>query len=226
MPARTGLALFIHRAVRLIRRIALKIRGLTFSAACPDVTLVIPRVGHLDAFYDLSLYCRMLSTKQAFRGLAALMVLLGCATVMACSSKDLRYPADHARLLRIDAAMETLRRAYVEKDLPDIQAIMLPLDPLERLQIDISKDFQSFQEISLDFAIDRIIIEGDTIDVFVHWQGQWKRALADTPITERGHGMLRWVGIHSILLSNVDGDLPFGMALRHTEPEPRPNSPA
>jgi hypothetical protein len=188
--------------------------------------LLIRRIAQLDAFHDVSLYCRMFSSKEAVGRFAVLLILLGCAALTACSSKDPRYPADHARLLRIDAAMETLRRAYVEKDLPDIQAIMLPLDPLERLQVDISKDFQSFQEISLDFAIDRIIIEGDTIDVFVHWQGQWKRASADTPITERGHGMLRWVGIHSILLSNVDGDLPFGMALRHTEPEPRPNSPA
>ena len=157
---------------------------------------------------------------------AVVLIVVFCGAIVGCSSKEPRYPADHARLLRIDAAMETLRRAYVEKDLADIQAIMLPLDPLERLQSDISKDFQSFQEISLDFAVDRIIIEGDTIDVFVHWQGQWKRASADNPITERGHGMLRWVGIHSILLSNVDGDLPFGMALRHTEPDSRPLSPA
>jgi hypothetical protein len=163
---------------------------------------------------------------MAKRCAAIIFVIVSLPLQTACSSKEPRYPADHARLLRIDAAMETLRRAYVEKHLADIQAIMLPLDPLERLQTDISKDFQSFQEISLDFAVERIIIEGDTIDVFVHWQGQWKRAAADNPITERGHGMLRWVGIHSILLSNVDGDLPFGMALRHTEPESRPASPA
>jgi hypothetical protein len=135
----------------------------------------------------------------------------------ACSSKDPRYPEDHARFRRIDAAVEGLRRAYVEKNLAHIQSIMLPLDQLERLQAEMTKDFESFKEISLDFAIDRIVIEGDTIDVFVHWQGEWKRAPADAGIRERGHGMLRWVGIQSILLSRVEGDLPFGMALRHAD---------
>jgi hypothetical protein len=154
----------------------------------------------------------------------ALLLAVPFVVFPACSSKGPRYPADHARFLRIDAAVESLRRAYSEKRLTDIQAIMLPLEPLERLLNDIGKDFQSFQDISLDFSIDRMVIEGDTIDVYVHWHGQWKRNGSESEIRERGHGMLRWVGIQSILLSSVEGDLPFGMALRHTEPEPRPAS--
>jgi hypothetical protein len=156
---------------------------------------------------------------------ALLGVLVIWLILAACSSKESRYPADHARFLKIDEAAETLRAAYVRKDMAAIQAIMLPLDQLERLQKDISKDFEGFQEILLDFAIDRIVIEGDTIDVFIHWQGQWKRAAGEAPIRERGHGMLRWVGMQSILLSKVDGDLPFGMSLRHTEVEPRAPRP-
>jgi hypothetical protein len=151
-----------------------------------------------------------------FRNGTAFALMLA-VVLSACSSKDPRYPEDHARFRRIDAAVEGLRRAYVEKNLAHIQSIMLPLDQLERLQAEMTKDFESFKEISLDFAIDRIVIEGDTIDVFVHWQGEWKRAPADAGIRERGHGMLRWVGIQSILLSRVEGDLPFGMALRHAD---------
>jgi hypothetical protein len=153
------------------------------------------------------------------RSCAATLILVAIL-VSACGSKDPRYPEDHARFQRIDAAVDGLRRAYVEKDLAHIQSIMLPLDQLERLQGDITKDFDVFKEIALDFAIDRIVIEGDTIDVFVHWQGEWKRAQGDAGIRERGHGMLRWVGIHSILLSRVEGDLPFGMALRHADTLP------
>jgi hypothetical protein len=157
---------------------------------------------------------------------SALLVVLAIWLVLpGCSSKEPRYPADHARFLKIDEAMEVLRSAYVRKDLPAIQAIMLPLDQLERLEKEISKDFETFQEISLDFSIDRIVIEGDTIDVSIHWQGQWKRAAGEAPIRERGHGMLRWVGMQSILLSKVEGDMPFGMALRHTEVEPRSPRP-
>jgi hypothetical protein len=187
----------------------------------------------LDGSHDGSLYWVMaLAGKNTWvlcRGgtgvgaSATLLAVLLSALLLACSSKDARYPEDHARFNRIDAAMESLRRGYVEKNMAQLQGIMLPLDQLERLLAEITKDFDAFKEISLDFAIDRILVEGDTIDVFVHWQGEWKRTPGDAGIRERGHGMLRWVGIHSILLSRVEGDLPFGMALRHADNQPSPS---
>jgi len=140
---------------------------------------------------------------------------------LGCSSKDLRYPLDHARFQRIDVAVEALRNAYVRKDLSGIQSLLLPSGLLDRVELEIGKDFQNFQEISLDFSIERIVIEGDTIDVFLHWQGQWKRTAADAGMRERGHGKLRWVGVQSILLNSVEGDLPFGMAARRAAPEPQ-----
>ena len=67
------------------------------------------------------------------------------------------------------------------------------------------------------------VAEGETIDVYVHWQGQWTRTPAEAGVRERGHGMLRWEGVQSILLKGVEGDLPFGKAMRHTVPStPRP----
>lgn len=136
--------------------------------------------------------------------------------VIGCASKGPQYPEEHARYRRIDEAVEAVRKAYVKKNLSDIEAMMLPGETLDRLQQEIQKDFQRFEDISLDFSIERIVIEGDTIDVFLHWQGLWKRNPAETGVRERGHGMLRWVGVQSILLSGVAGDLPFGMASRHT----------
>ena len=146
----------------------------------------------------------------------ALVVGLACAasSVLGCSSKEFRYPADHARFQRIDQAVEELRVAYVREEASDIQSLMLPLEALDRLMREIQNDFQTFQEISLDFTIERILIEGDAIDVFVHWQGQWKRKPEELAIRERGHGLLRLIGVQSILLNSVEGDLPFGMASR------------
>lgn len=152
-------------------------------------------------------------------GWIRLLCLTGIIALLAgCSAKGPRYPEDFARYQRIDAAVESLRKAYTGKDVLGIHALMLPLERLERMEAEITRDFQQFQEISLDFSIDRIVINGDTIEVFVHWQGQWKRTPAETGFRERGQGVLRWVGVQSILLSNVDGDLPFGMATRHVEP--------
>jgi len=156
-------------------------------------------------------------------GSALVLLTLAWSVVQAlgCFSKEVRYPLDHARYRRIDAAVDKLRKAYVGKDQSGIHSVMLPSDPLDRLQQEISKDFETFQEIALDFSIERIVIDGETIDVFVSWHGQWKRTTDDPGLRERGHARLRWVGVHSILLNSVDGDLPFGMASRRGAPEPR-----
>lgn len=146
--------------------------------------------------------------------LALLVVVQG----LGCSGKEPRYPEDHARFQKIDLAVETLRNAYVRKDLSAIQSLLLPSGRLDRVELDIGKDFEAFEQITLDFSIERIVVEGETVDVYVHWYGFWKRNEADAGTRERGHGMLRWMGVHSILLHSVEGDVPFGMSSRKAEP--------
>lgn len=141
-------------------------------------------------------------------GITALFLSL---SAMACSPKTIQYQEDHDRIVRIDAAVEGLRRSYVERDKSAFDKLVLESGQLDRLQRDVQNDFETFREIALEFAIERIMIDGETIDVFVHWQGQWKRDATDTGIRQRGHARLQWVGVQSILLRDVEGDLPFGM---------------
>lgn len=101
---------------------------------------------------------------------------------------------------------------------------MLPSESIDRLIADVRKDFEQYTDISLDFSIERVIIEGDQIDVFLHWQGQWKKTSAESGVRDRGHGLLRWSGSQSPLLYAVGGDLPFGMSVRHTVPRSQPSS--
>ena len=152
-----------------------------------------------------------------------LCVLAGVLPSIGCGSKGPQYPEEHARYVRLDRAVEALRSAYIRKDLSAMEALMLPSDSLDRMVSDVSQDFQQYGDISLDFSIERVLIEGDQIDVFFHWQGQWKKSATDTEVRDRGHGMLRWTGAQSPLLSGVGGDLPFGMAVRHTVPRTRPS---
>ncbi|MEP6888491.1 MAG: nuclear transport factor 2 family protein [Nitrospirales bacterium] len=150
-------------------------------------------------------------------------VLAGVLPSIGCGAKGPQYPEEHARYVRLDLAVEALRRAYTRKDLSAMEALMLPSDALDRMVSDVSQDFQQYGDISLDFSIERVLIEGDQIDVFFHWQGQWKKNGTDTGVRDRGHGMLRWTGAQSPLLSDLGGDLPFGMAVRHTVPRAQPS---
>ena len=105
-----------------------------------------------------------------------------------------------------------------------MEALILPSEGLDRMISDVAKDFEQYADITLDFSIERVLIEGDQIDVFLHWQGQRKRNTAEFGVRDRGHGRLRWSGTYSPLLSGVGGDLPFGMAVRHTVPRTQPST--
>ena len=152
-------------------------------------------------------------------------LLWAAAHLSGCSAKEVRYPEDHARFTKIDKAVEALRDAYARRDLSDIQSQMLPREALEKAINDIQQDFQTFQEISLEWTIDRMLIDGETIEVIVSWAGQWQRTPADTGLRERGQGVLQWAGERSILLNGLSGDLPFGMALRRSATEPPRGGP-
>lgn len=150
--------------------------------------------------------------------MAWLIVL--AAVVAGCPSKTLRYPAEHERLIRLDHALESLRNAYQQKDRSGFHSMLLPLDQSDDLQRLAEMDFEAFSAIALEFKIERVVIEKDDIDVFIHWQGTWKKDGNDMGVRQRGHARLQWVGTHSILLRSAQGDLPFGMKSKQLLSEP------
>jgi len=143
--------------------------------------------------------------------LTAVWMMLFALAVVACSSKTPQYPADHARIRSIDRAVDALRDAYQEKNRSGFRALMQSGDQFDLLQRQVEEDFEVYHAISLEFKIERVVIEGDEIDVYVHWQGVWKMQTDDAGIRQRGHARLQWVGTDAVFLRGVQGDLPFGM---------------
>ena len=139
---------------------------------------------------------------------------------LGCATKAIQYKEDHDRVVRIDAAVEALRRAYVERDRSAFEDLLLPSGQLDPLQRDVQTDFDTFHDIALEFAIERMMIDGEIVDVFVHWQGQWRRNGSDAGFRQRGHARLQWSGVQSVLLRDMEGDLPFGMHSRAAGAEP------
>ena len=143
-------------------------------------------------------------------------------TVLACTKPNRVDPADAAQVRSIDATVERLRQSYINKDIAAFQSLLMPLDSLHRLELEVERDFAIFERIQLDLGIDRVLIEGTDVAVYFHWQGQWHRQSDEPPIRERGHAILRLVGHQNLALSGVDGDAPFGMALRRQSGERPP----
>ena len=150
--------------------------------------------------------------------LGGLAVLLA-AGVLACTKPNRVDPADAAQVRSIDATVERMRLAYVNKDARSFQALLMPLDSLQRLELEVERDFAIYDRIQLDIGIDRVLIEGTDVAVYFHWQGQWQRKTDDQAIRERGHAILRLVGHQDLALSGIDGDAPFGMASKRSTGE-------
>jgi hypothetical protein len=161
---------------------------------------------------------RFFSVVVVCGGILLLFFLLhGCSNFFALKSKLPRFPEDHARFERIVNAIEKLRQAYVRKNVDGLRELMLPLDVLQRLHAEIEKDFSIYAEINLEFTIERMAINGGRAMVNVRWEGEWKRQATELiGLIGQGHGVLVWSGRQVILLADVDGDLPFGMATRES----------
>jgi hypothetical protein len=142
-----------------------------------------------------------------------ILVLIGLG-LLACSKPNHINPADAARVRKIDATVEQIRQAYASKDAAGFRGLLLPLESLRLLEAEVARDFAAYDQITLEFSIDRVMVDGGDVAVFLHWQGQWVVKREPQPLRERGHAVIRLVGQPNLTLSAVDGDVPFGMAAR------------
>src|SRR3989338_5550004 len=149
---------------------------------------------------------------------AGLAGLAGLGAV-ACSKPSAVNPVDAERVRKIDATVEQIRKAYTHKDPGAFQDLFMPLESLRKMEADIRRDFTVYDQISLDFTIDRVMVEGPDVAVYFHWQGQWQARGEEKPLRERGHAVFRMVGHQNFILSAVDGDAPFGMSARKIQVE-------
>jgi len=157
---------------------------------------------------------------------AGVLLSLALAAGACSSSKTPQYPADHERIRSIDRAVDALRDAYQEKNRSGFRSLIQSGEELDGIQRQVDDDFEAYHTISLEFKIERVIIDGGDVDVYVHWQGVWKAQADDMGLRQRGHARLRWVGTDTVLLRGVQGDMPFGMKAKQALSDAPPSQPA
>ena len=143
-------------------------------------------------------------------GLGVGLLLLG----LGCQSDKQKYPEDHARFERIIKAVEALRSAYEGQNPDALGKLLLTSEGLQRLQSDVQGDVSAYSSISLTLTIERIYIRDERATVNIRWEGKWQPSSEETLVTDQGHGILIWSGTETVLLEDVDGNVPFGMAAR------------
>lgn len=162
------------------------------------------------AWYNSSMSSKILIRILVVSGMIGLIGSGG----LACSTRSNVNPADAALVRRIDETVERIRQAYTSENPDAFRAMLMPLESLQRVEAETQRDFDVYDRISVDFVIDRVMVEGSDVSVYFHWQGQWQRNADDQPTRERGHAVIRLVGHQNLTISGIEGDAPFGMASR------------
>lgn len=126
--------------------------------------------------------------------------------ISGCEHAPVKPTDDSKRLQQIDAFVENLRGVYEGKNLQAFSSLY----PGERA--DDLRSIAAFMDVSsapgLDFMIDRIVLQDETVRVSLHWELRWKSDAAG-PVKQRGNALFQLAGKSDLRLQAIGGDNPF-----------------
>lgn len=121
--------------------------------------------------------------------------------IFACSKEVKRTPEDALIADEALKLVESIRTAYIEKDLGYLGG---HFSPTELSEIDRSR--KGFDSVELAFTPSWVDIEGDSVRVRVLWIGKWKAG--DKISEERGAALFELSG-RPLLLDSISIENPF-----------------
>jgi len=134
-----------------------------------------------------------------------------------CEHAPVKATEDSKRLQRIDAFVENLRVVYEGGNLPAFSSLY-PHDRGEDLR-SIAVFLNSTKTPHLDFVMDRIVLQDETIRVSLHWELRWDSEKSGT-IKQRGNALFRLAGKTDLSLEAIEGDNPFTAPAAYQVPAP------
>ena len=136
-----------------------------------------------------------------------LVVLIGTLlAISGCEHAPVKPTEDSKRLQQIDAFVENLRVVYEGRNLQAFSALY-PDERADDLR-SIAAFMDSASAPRLDFMIDRIVLQDETVRVSLHWELRWKSDAAGSAI-QRGNTLLQLAGKSDLRLQAIGGDNPF-----------------
>ena len=139
-------------------------------------------------------------------GLGFVLFMAGFLFVLGCEHAPVKPTEDSKRLRQIDIFIESLRQAYENRNLQSFST-MYPQGRPEDLQT-ISSLLDSIDRPRLNFTIDRIVLQGDAVQVSLHWELNWQSQSAG-PVKQRGNALFQLTGKSELRFQAIEGDNPF-----------------
>ncbi|MBI3610247.1 MAG: hypothetical protein HY204_06045 [Nitrospirae bacterium] len=150
-------------------------------------------------------------------GFAFALLIASLLATAGCEQPPVKPTEDSRRLQQIDAFIEGLRSAYEGRNIQSFSA-GYPSERQNDLKT-IASALDSMTSPRLDFIIDRIVLQGETVRVALHWELRWQSA-KDLPVKQRGNALFQFAGKSDLRLQTIEGDNPFMAAASVATPAP------
>jgi hypothetical protein len=144
---------------------------------------------------------------MSFKNKCFFPVLAGCLVlVLGCEHAAIKPTEDSKRLQLIDAYIENLRVAFEGRNLQAFSSAYLA-DRSDDLKT-VSAFMDSASSPHLDILIDRIVLQGDAVQVSLHWELRWTSERTGL-VKQRGNALFELAGKGDLRLQAIEGDNPF-----------------
>jgi hypothetical protein len=137
-------------------------------------------------------------------GFVALIGML--FAISGCEHAPVKPTEDANRLQKIDAFVENLRGVYEGRNLPAFSSLY-PRERADDLRT-ITAFLNSTSDPHLDFVMDRIVLQDETVRVSLHWELRWNSEKTGS-VKQRGNALFRLTGKSDLRLQTIEGDNPF-----------------
>jgi len=127
-------------------------------------------------------------------------------TIFGCEHAPVNPTEDSKRLQQIDAYIENLRVVYEGKNFQAFSSQYLGDHPDDLRTV--TSFFDTSSSPHLDFMIDRIVLQGETVRVSLHWELHWTSEKTGAA-KQRGNALLQLAGKSDLHLQAIEGDNPF-----------------
>ena len=139
-------------------------------------------------------------------GVGFVLLIGGLLWMAGCEHPPVKPTDDSKRIHQIDTFLESLRLAYEGRNVQSFSA-WYPQNRQVDLPV-ITSLLDAMDHPQLDFLIDRIVLEGETVRVSLHWELRWRSQNA-RPVKQRGNTLFHLTGKSELRLQTIEGDNPF-----------------
>jgi hypothetical protein len=126
-----------------------------------------------------------------------------------CSTEEIKKSENSSRIRALYDSLDRIRKVYESKNGSEFLASLSPGYPnLDQVKSRNAEIFKKYEQITLRFVVDHIVLEKTSSSLAVRWEGEWSHPNEES-LKLKGNSILKFSNSESPLLIEIDGISPF-----------------